>query len=88
MTILSDTRHHAFICTPHSGRYRFRRAGGECGGGGAAAVAAQEVELQQTMAHIAELALLGAGDSAKMFPATVDEWLAVASDEHEFRVAL
>lgn len=47
-----------------------------------------EAELRATMAQLAELALLGAGDSARIFPATLDEYMQNAADEQEFRVAL
>ncbi len=63
-------------------------AGGRHTSGHEGAAGRQEAELQATMAHLAELALLGAGASARMFPSTVEDWMATCADEQEFRVAL
>ena len=58
------------------------------GGGEAAAAAEADAELDRAVGQLAELALLGAGRAAELFPSTLDELYEAALDESPFRVVL
>jgi hypothetical protein len=49
---------------------------------------AADAELQRAIGQLAELALLGAGRAAELFPDSLDELYAAAADEAPFRVLL
>lgn len=50
--------------------------------------AAEDAELERAVGQLAELALLGAGRAAQLYPATLDELYEAAQDEAPFRVVL
>ena len=67
------------VTTPPDSKGEFGCAGGERG----------DQEMSEAVEAIAELALLGMGNAATMYPNTLDEaYAAYGSDEMEWRVVL